>query len=133
MAEGTIHPITDPGRRLSEAVDRARQTGGAGRFIAVSMADGDWSGDVYDTKADAIRHTDESLYCYLMVPLMPMPPAEATAWIALHRKLLEQGWKMTDPGAPVPIPSLAPPLPPVRPGVRPSGLVIPQQRRGKRR
>jgi len=132
MAFGTIHPITDAGRRLSEAVDKARAAGGTGRFIAVSMADGGWSGDVYDTKADAIRHTDESVYCYLAVPPMPMPPAEGTAWIALHRKLLDQGWKMTDPGAPVPIPALAPEMTAPRAGRRPSGLVIPTPR-GRRR
>lgn len=126
MADGTQHPITDAGRRMSEAVDRARQSGGEGRFIAVSMADGAWSGDVYDTKADAIRHNDEARYCFLMVPPMPMPPAEATAWIALHRTLMGAGWKMTDPGQPVPVPRLAPEVTRPRPGLRPSGLLIPE-------
>lgn len=126
MAEGTQHPITDAGRRMSEAVAKARQAGGMGRWIAVAMADGSWNGDIYDSKADAIRHADESRHAYVMVPPMPMPPAEATAWIDLHRRLFDSGWRMTDPDQPVPVPALGA-TPGPRSGRRPSGLVIPDR------
>ena len=134
MAEGTQHPITDAGRRLSEAVSSARQKGGEGRWIAAALADGSWNGDIYDTRADAVRHNDESRHAFLMVPPMPMPPAEGTAWIELHRKTWDAGFRFTDPAGPVqPIPDLGPRATAPRPGRRPSGLIIPDSRRGRRR
>ena len=134
MAEGTQHPITDQGRRLADAVSAARQQGGAGRWIGVTMAEGDWNGDIYDTRADAARHLDESRHAILMVPLMPMPPAEATAWIDLQRRVWEGGFRFTNPDAAEPVPDLGPMATAPRPGVRPSGLIIPNRadRRSRR-
>lgn len=134
MAEGTQHPITDAGRRLAEAVDSARQQGGEGRWMCVALRDGAWSGDIYDSRADAIRHNSEGAHAFLMIPPMRMPSAEATAWIELHRKVWDGGLRFTDPGTPVPIPDLGPTATLPRPGVRPSGLVIPTraERRSRR-
>lgn len=128
MAEGTQHPITDPGRRLSEAVAEARAQGGEGRWMAVTLAEGRWNRDIYDSRADAVRHNNEGEHAFLLIPLMPMPPAEATAWIELHRKAWQGGFRFTDPGEPTPIPDLAPMVDrPPAPGRRGSGLVIPNR------
>lgn len=135
MAEGTQHPITDPGRRLSEAVSAARQQGGAGRWIAVTLAEGKWNQEIYDSREDAVRHNDEARHALLMVPPMPMPPAEATAWIDLQRRVWESGFRFTNPGEAMPIPDLGPTATAPKPGRRPSGLIVPSGtvRRPRRR
>jgi hypothetical protein len=127
MAEGTQHPITDAGRRMSEAYREARSRGGEGRWLAVSLADGSTTGDIYDSRADAVRHTREDHTAYVCMAPMDMPPAEATAWIDLHRKLWRGGFRFTDPGAPMPIPDLGPMATAPR-GARPSGLLLPNRR-----
>lgn len=98
--EGTAHPITDRGRRLSEAVETARQRGGVGRFIAARLSDGRTDGQIYDTRDDAVRHQLHATQCaYLVVPPGPMPPAEATAWLRLHERLYDAGVDLQDPDA----------------------------------
>lgn len=110
--ETQAFPITDEGRRLSDAVDLARLTGGAGRWIAARLSDGGTDGQVYDTRADAVRHQLHEEQCaYLLVPPAPMPPAEATAWLALHRRMYAAGYKLSDPAggtAPLPLAAYAP-------------------------
>jgi len=140
MAEGTQHPITDAGRRMSEAYALARQQGGEGRWLAVELATGTAVGpagrpDVFDSRADAVRHADESRHALVMIGPMTMTSAEATAWIDLHRRTWAAGWKFTDPGGSTPIPDLGPMATQPRPGLRPSGLVIPDMapRRESRR
>lgn len=131
MAEGTQHPITDAGRRMSEAYRAAVASGGQGRWLAVKLADGRPVGvsetrpDVFDTRADAVRHAPEDAHAFVQIGPMAMPPAEATAWIDLHRRTWQAGFRFTDPGSPTPIPDLGPMATQPRPGVRPSGLVIP--------
>lgn len=138
MAEGTIHPITDAGRRMSEAYAEARRQGGEGRWLAVALADGAALGppgrpDIFDTRADASRHADESLHAIVLIGPMDMPPAEATAWLDLHRRTWHAGFRFTDPGAPMPIPDLGPMATTPRPGVRPSGIVVPDMIKRRRR
>ena len=113
--EGSIHPITDEGRRLAEAHELVRGQGGEGRFICVRLSDGRAEGDpidVFDTFADLARHWDDAHHAPLCVSPGPMPPAEGTAWLTMMRRLADQGWKLTDPDTPRAVPSLAPPASP---------------------
>lgn len=89
--------ITDAGRRMAEAHEVARLAGGHGRFLAVRLDDGHCDGTIYDTRDDAIRHKGgfRTLYAYLKVNVGPMPPAEATAWIDLHKRAVEAGMPLT--------------------------------------
>ncbi len=130
MAEGTQHPITDQGRRMSEAYALALSQGGVGRWLAVRLDSGEALGpkgrpDIFDSRADAVRHAPESAHAFVCIAPLPMPPAEATAWIALHRKTWANGFRFTDPGGTVPIPDLGPMATMPKPGPRPSGLIIP--------
>lgn len=104
------HHVTDEGRRLSDAVTAARLLGGEGRWIAARLSDGGTDGAVYDTRADAVRHQlHETLCAYVKIPPGPMPPAEATAFLALNRRIYDAGYRLSDPdgGAPPPMPTTA--------------------------
>jgi hypothetical protein len=95
--------ITDAGRRMSDAHELARAAGGSGRFIAVRLHDGFCDGTIYDERDDAVRHKGafRELYAYVRVQPGQMPPAEATAWIELHRRAAEAGMPLTAQMRPV--------------------------------
>jgi hypothetical protein len=95
--------ITDAGRRMSDAHEMARVAGGVGRYIAVRLDDGYCDHTVYDDRDDAIRAKGafRELYAYVKVHPGPMPPAEATAWIALHRRAADAGMPLTAQMRPV--------------------------------
>lgn len=95
------HVTTDEGRRLSAAHEHARAAGGTGRFLSFRLSDGGTDGAVYDTWDDARRfgalHADQ---CgILLVQPGQMPPAEASAWLHLHRRMRDAGLDLTDPDA----------------------------------
>jgi hypothetical protein len=91
-------PISDEGRRLSDAVTLAVSLGGVGRWVAARLSDGGTDGNIYDTRADAVRHQlHEDQCCYVMIPPTGMPPAEATQYIVFNRGRVAAGLKMVDP------------------------------------
>ncbi len=111
VESGSIHPITDEGRRVAETHEAARIQGAAGRFVAIRLADGRGEGDpldIYDTFRDLARHIDDDAHAPLCINPVQMPPAEGTHWLGLQRRLAAQGWKLTDPDTPRPTPNLAP-------------------------
>lgn len=98
-------PVTDEGRRLSDAVTLAVSLGGAGRWVAARLSDGGTDGNIYDTRGDAVRHQlHENQCCYLVIPPTGMPPVEASAYIAFHRRRVEAGMDMVDPEQQAPMP-----------------------------
>lgn len=102
-------PVTDEGRRLSDAVTLALSVGGVGCWVAARLSDGGTDGNVYDTRADAIRHQlHEDQCCYLIIPPTGMPPAEASAYIAFNRRRVAAGMKMVDPEQQAPMPLMMP-------------------------
>jgi hypothetical protein len=102
-------PVTDEGRRLSDAVTLAVSIGGAGRWVAARLSDGGTDGTVYDTRTDAVRHQlHEDQCCYLMIPPTGMPPQEATAYLKFNRARVAAGMKMVDPESAGPIPLMLP-------------------------
>lgn len=92
-------PVTDDGRRLSDAVTLAILAGGRGAWIAARLSDGGTDGQIYDTRTDAIRHQLHEDQCaYIRVPLAgDMPPIEATAYLDFNRRRLAAGFRMVDP------------------------------------
>lgn len=122
------HPITDAGRHLSDAVREAHTRGAVGRWIAARLEDGRTDGMLYDSRGAAVRHTSNKPddYAYLMVPPHEMPPAEATAWLDLHRRCYAAGMDLKDPGA-VPVAPLSRP-----PAPRPSPVVLPNRAERRR-
>lgn len=117
-------PVSDDGKRLSEAVRKAIAAGGRERWIAARLSDGGTDGNVYDTRRDAVRHQlHEDQCCYVLVPPGgDMPPHEATAYLKFHRLRQEAGISMVDPEAQAPAPLMAPAV----------GIVVPNRadRRG---
>lgn len=103
-------PVTDDGKRLHEAVAKAIAAGGRERWIAARLSDGGTDGNVYDTRADAVRHQlHEDQCCYVLVPPGgDMPPHEATAYLDFHRRRQAAGMSMVDPEAQAPMPLIAP-------------------------
>lgn len=93
-----IRPVTDAGRRLAEAHERARAAGGVGRFIAARLSDGRTDGAIYDTRDDAIRHQlDETQCAYIVVQPAAMPDEEATGLLDVNRRIYAAGMRTTDP------------------------------------
>jgi hypothetical protein len=92
------YAVTDRGRRLADHVRAARAIGGEGRWIAARLSDGATDGTVYDSKADAVKHQLTETQCaYLVVPPAPMPEAEASAYLELHQKMYDAGYRLQDP------------------------------------
>lgn len=135
------HPISEAGRHLSDAVREAHTRGGEGRWIAARLEDGRTDGVLYDTKADAVRLTGNrgDDHAYLRVPPGQMPPAEATGWLDLHRRMYAAGMDLRDPDRDVimpvgPLPRRSPGaglLLPDRPDV--GGLIVPNRSERRRR
>lgn len=95
---GTGRAITDRGRFLSEALHTAHAAGGEGRWIAARLSDGKTDGNLYDSKADAVRHQlDETQCAYMPVPPFPMPEHEATLWLELNERIYASGRRLSDP------------------------------------
>jgi len=103
--------LSDASRRLSDAVNLASIIGGTGKWIAARLTDGKTDGNVYDTKADAIRHArinlrilHETQCVYVKIPIGGMPHNEAADYIAITRKLYDGGMRVIDPDRSVVMP-----------------------------
>lgn len=98
--------VSEAGKRCSEAVNLAALVGGTGRWVAARLSTGETDGNVYDSKADAIKHAiinlkllHESQAAYIQIPPGGMPAAEATRFLAVIRKLHAAGMRIIDPDA----------------------------------
>lgn len=96
--------VSDAGRHCSDAVNLASLVGGMGKWVAARLTDGKTDGNVYDSKSDAIKHAiinlkllHESQAAYIKIPPGGMPPAEATRFLEVVRKLYSSGMRITDP------------------------------------
>lgn len=86
----------DTARRASDAVNlHIAADPDARGYVACRMDDGRSNGDLYDTRADGVRHHmkggQESNYCYLKVTPGGMGPREAWVMIVAFRKLRDAG------------------------------------------
>lgn len=63
------------------------------------LSDGGSDGNAYDTRDLAIRFQLHPLQCcYIRIPLLPMPPAEAQAYLDMWRDLYDQGVRLGHEG-----------------------------------
>lgn len=75
------------------------------RWIAVRLRDGQWTGDMYDSRSDAVRLTSNGDPCaYLSLRFCPagMEEREAFAWLRLQRDAYSArdiGIRLVDPEA----------------------------------
>lgn len=89
--------ITDSGRRCAEQINLHVLARATGRWAAIRLSDGGSDGNAYDTRADAIRlqlHPQQC--CYIRIPLMGMPEAEAQSYMDLWRDLYDKGVRLDD-------------------------------------
>lgn len=95
---------SDPAKRLSDHWNLHRIAdpyGSIGRWFAIRLSDGISDGVLYDTKRDAIRHQPffEYLYAFVRLSLASMNVCDAEIYLAIHRRLYDKGFRMTDPDA----------------------------------
>lgn len=97
----------DAGKRASEAINTALLAdpdGARGRWVAIRLEDGRTDGNVYDRRADAVRHqSDEFHACYLKIPPDGITPRAAARYIKAARRIYDAGYRMPDPEANVQI------------------------------
>ncbi len=96
---GYLRPVTEKGKRLSEAVTIAILSGGRGRWIAARLSDGKTDGKIYDRKSDAVRHQLHETQCaYVQVPMVgDMPENEASQFLEVAERLYRAGYRLSDP------------------------------------
>lgn len=103
------YTVTDDGRRLSDAHEAARVAGGVSRWLAVRLSDGGTDGQVYDERPDAVKYGGDHCF-YVQVQPGPMPPADGSGLLELHRRAKAAGFDFTDP-AQTPMRPTSGPLP----------------------
>lgn len=91
---------SDAGKRVAETYALHRLADpyeSIGKFFAVKLEDGRTDNVLYDTRADAVRHTDESHYAYVQIGPWPMSPEDATMFLEIHRRAYKAGMRLQDP------------------------------------
>lgn len=88
--------FSDAARRISDTMRQAILDGHRNRWLAFALDDGTTERvppDVYDTKADAIRHHGNKYrrYCYIRVPWDDVTPRAAEVLLMRHRQLAKLG------------------------------------------
>lgn len=87
---------SDAAMRMSDILNQAVLTEGAcGRVIAIRLADGSSDGDIYDTRADAIRHQhgNETLCDYVVIKPTAYSPGDCQARLEFTRAQYDAGWR----------------------------------------
>lgn len=91
----------DRARRLSDAVTLAllgQGRGVVGKWLAARLSDGSTDGNVYDRKADAIRHQLHEQQCaYVCVPFDGMTERQADMYLRFTEGLYAAGHRLADP------------------------------------
>jgi hypothetical protein len=133
MNRGKLH--SDAAKRVSDAYRLHRSALGneaAGRWIAVSLADGASDGALYDTKTAAARHQHgrEEWFAYVVIGAWDMDVCEAEDYLASVRLWHEAGIPLTDPREVIPRATVEDQRSLIRSvagggRVRPSGLIYP--------
>jgi hypothetical protein len=102
---------SDAAKRCAEAVNlhieanRADIFAVIGKWIAVKLEDGRSDGNLYDRKADAVRHQpDEFACCYIRLPMTRMSLKEAEIFLQFNRNLHAAGARMPDPEMNIDVP-----------------------------
>lgn len=94
-----VFGFSDDARRISDAIRQAIVDGHRDRWMAFSLQDGRTDGQVYYTRADAVRyHTNKyNRYCYIKVPWDDVTPRAAEVYLKIYRQLQKNGNHPDDP------------------------------------
>jgi hypothetical protein len=100
------HPgHSDAAKRVCDTYNLHRAAGAAfgihsnlNKIFACRLSDGTSDGDLYDTRADCIRHQhhDEKWFCYLRVERYVMTVCQAESALKWHREAYDKGLVFVD-------------------------------------
>lgn len=75
-----------------------------GKWVALRLEDGGSDGTLYDSKRDAIRHQANEFLCayfsYRGAPNGFSNVRDVAAWLAYHRHMYDNGFRLPDPDDP---------------------------------
>ena len=92
---------SDAAKRCSDEINLHTAMNNVGKYVAIRLSDGGSDHQAYDTRRDAIRHQlHESTCAYVRVPVDGMSIEDAEGYLALHRKVYDQGGRFCDPDGP---------------------------------
>jgi hypothetical protein len=68
-------------------------------WMAFRLQDGSTDGTLYDSKTDAVRHTDETRCAYFCFrnAMGGVTPHDCQLWLDLHRHVYSNGGRLADP------------------------------------
>lgn len=94
--------MSDAGKRAADeyATHRlADPIGSVGKWIAVRLDDGSSDHALYTSKLDAVRHqkNNEKYFAFIQIGPWQMNAEDASAFIALQRRIYDADMRMTDP------------------------------------
>ena len=94
----SVAKYPDYARRVSDAVNLHVFLGNYGKWCAFRLSDGTSDGQLYDKRADAIRHQlHESQCAYIKIPRDLMSPRAAQSFMDMCRKIYDGGFRLQDP------------------------------------
>lgn len=91
---------SDEARRMADHVSMHFAAVGfdaVGKYVAIRLVDGGSDHVLYDTKRDAVRHTDEFRHAYVRIQRDTMSPCEAQIMLTFHRQAYDNGFRLADP------------------------------------
>lgn len=104
-----VSAADDRARRCSEAVTLAllgQGRGVVGKWLAVRLSDGRTDGNIYDLKADAVRHQLHPNQCaYVCVPWDGMGVRQAKTYLSFIEGLYSVGADIADPATHIHMPN----------------------------
>lgn len=99
----------DAARRLSDEITLHAIAGSAGKWAAITLADGSSDHTPYDTRSDAVSHQISPEYCtFVLIPPDGMTVKEADVLLDFWRQCHDAGFRAVDPRDDIPSMPLRP-------------------------
>lgn len=103
-----LRMVSSEAKRASEAYNQALANNGldcVGQWIAIRLSDGGSDGNLYPSKADAVRfQLHETQCCYLQILPEGLSERAAQSVIHVNRQLYDAGMNLADPDRMVELP-----------------------------
>jgi len=99
----------DAAKRLADEITLHAIAGSAGKWAAITLADGSCDHTPYDTRSDAVRHQASPEYCtFVLIPPDGMTVREADVLLHFWRQAHDAGFRAIDPRDDIPSMPLRP-------------------------
>jgi len=88
----------DAAKRLSDDITLHTIAGSAGKWAAITLADGSSDRTAYPSRSEAIRHQTSPEYCtFVLIPPGGMTVREADVLLDFWRQAYDAGFRAIDP------------------------------------